>query len=609
MGRCGSQNMRLRPYQTKCVDAALEEVRQSVSPCLIDAAPAAGKSFMIAALSRELHEISGGKRVLCLAPSAELVKQNHAKYLLTGERASIFSASAGFKSTSRVVVFGTPGTVKNAISRFQKGYAAVIVDECHGITPTIKAIIEAMRLGNPNLRVIGLSGTPFRLGSGYIFRVWPDGKVNGDDTSRDPYFTKCVASVSAQDMLDEGFITPMQVGAINSSEGYDTSGINLLPNGQPNPEDVERAFVGHGRKTAAIVADVVAQAQGLKGGVMLFAATVRHAQEIMASLPPENARLVTGDTPKGDRARIIADYREQRFRYLVSVGTLTTGFDVEHTAIIAVLRYTESAALLQQIMGRAWRLHPEKAESLLLDYAGNVERHFPDGDIYRPVIKASGGGGGAGTLEATCPDCNHLNEFSIHKDYAEFETDANGYCLDAFGEQLMSEFGPIPGHYGRRCFGQLRTGARGEYVRCGYYWTSKPCPECEAPNDIAARYCRDCKAEIIDPNEKLAANFKAFKKDPYRVQTDKVLSMTTREGVSQRGNPTLRVDWVTPHRQFSTWFQTAATFSKAQSEYARFENATRHGQPETISYVKDRESSFYRVLAYNEPVDELEDAA
>jgi len=185
----------LRPYQQRCVDAALEEVRRSVEPCLIEAAPAAGKSFMIAAIAAELNRISG-KRVLCLAPSAELVKQNHQKYLLTGERASIFSASAGAKSTRHVVVFGTPKTVANAISRFTKDFCAVVVDECHGLTPTIRDIIDTMRRSNPNLRVIGLSGTPYRLGSGYVFRVWPDGRTNGDDTCRDPYFTRCVYRVS-----------------------------------------------------------------------------------------------------------------------------------------------------------------------------------------------------------------------------------------------------------------------------------------------------------------------------------------------------------------------------------------------------------------------------
>ena len=605
--------MQLRPYQSRCVKAAIAEVRQSIDPCLIDAAPASGKSFMIAALGAELHQMSKGKRVLCLAPSAELVKQNFAKFLLTGERASIFSASAGAKSTRHPIVFGTPGTVKNAISRFLTGYCAVIVDECHGMTPTIRAIIDAMREANPNLRVIGLSGTPYRLGSGYIFRLWPDGKVNGDDGARDPYFTKCVYRVGAQEMLEEGFITPMVIGAINSIEGaYDTSGVHLLPNGTPAPDDIERAFVGHGRKTAAIVADVIAQARAHRavgkgsGGVMIFAATVRHAEEIMASLPPKNARMVTGDTERGARGRIIQDYRDQKFRYLVSVGTLTTGFDVEHTTVIALLRYTESAALLQQIMGRAWRLHPEKDEGLLLDYAGNVDRHFPDGDIYSPVIKASGGGGGGGTLEATCPDCGHTNEFRIHKDYAEFQTDKHGYCLDVFGDVLQSEHGPVPGHYGRRCFGQLLQPG-GLYARCGYRWNGKECPHCGEVNDIAARYCYECKGEIVDPNEKLAAEFKAMKRDPTQPQTDEVTGMEVKHGVSQRGNPTLRVDWVTPHRQFSTWFQPQGTHRRAMAEMAKYEQATAGGRtPATISYVKDRDSGFYRVLAYDMPADELE---
>lgn len=566
---------------------------------------------MIAKLASELHAMSG-KRVLCLAPSAELVKQNHEKYLLTGERASIFSASAGMKSTRNVVVFGTPGTVKNAISRFCKqgsdGFCAVVVDECHGMTPTIISIIDAMREANPNLRVIGLSGTPFTMRGGYIFRVWPNDKTNGDDTSRDPYFTKCVYRVSAREMLDEGFITPMQIGEINS-ESYDTSGIELLPNGTLNPDTVERAFVGHGRKTAGIVADAMAQARDRPGGVMLFAATVRHAEEIMASLPPDNSALVTGDSCRWNgkdmpRKAIIEAYRARKFRYLTSVGTLTTGFDVSHTETIVLMRYTESASLLQQILGRAWRLHDGKATSLLLDYADNVARHFPDGDIYNPVIKAGKVGGGGELIEAVCPQCQHVNEFSLNGEYVDFQRDKHGYCLDVFGEQIMTEHGPLSAHYGRRCFGMVRVGRNGEHDRCGYRWTGKDCPHCGEVNDIAARYCIACKGEIVDPNDKLIADFKALKRDPTRAQTDAVLSMTVSDGISQKGNRTIRADWVTPYRQFSTWYQPEATHSQGMREYARFGAATMFGEvPTSITYRKDPETNFFRILDYNKPVD------
>lgn len=610
--------MKLRPYQQSACNAALEWMRTSIDPVLIDAAPAAGKSFMIAYIADALHKLSG-KRVLCLAPSAELVKQNAEKYGMTGERCSIFSASAGMKSTRNVVVFGTAGTVKNAISRFTKtgneGFCAVVVDEAHGMTPTIRTIIDAMREANPRLRVIGLSGTPFVLGKGYIFRQWPKDasgriKVNGDDTSRDPYFAACVYRVSAREMLDQGFITPMVIGQIGAVEGYDTSGIELLPNGQPNHSSVERAFEGHGRKTAAIVADVIDKARDRPGGVMYFAATVRHAEEVLASLPPETSALVTGDSctwlgKEATRKVVIDAYRAGKIRHLVSVGTLTTGFDVSHTETIALLRYTESATLLTQILGRAWRLHKGKADSLLLDYAENVERHFPDGDIYNPEIKAGKASGGGEGIEAHCPDCGHINEFSLNMDYADYERDKYGYCLDVFGLPLMSEFGRIAAHYGRRCWGQVQTGANGQYDRCGYRWTFKECPHCEAENDIAARYCKDCKSEIIDPNRVLALEFRAQKRDPTRLQTDEIISLTTKESISGKGNPTIRADFVTPYRQFSCWFMKEPKGLSQQRELASFLAATKDGTPKSVSYRKDAESGFFRILAYNQPIDEM----
>lgn len=598
-------SFQLRPYQESSHNALVEYLKSSVEPCIIDAAPAAGKSFLIAAIADFLYRVSGGKRVLCLAPSAELVKQNHEKFLLTGEPASIFSASAGFKSTKHKVVFATPLTAKNAISRFKQGYAGVIIDEAHGTTPTIKNIIAEMREDNPNLRVIGFSGTPFRLGDGYIFRIDHEGRTLGDDLTRDPYFLKCVYRVSAREMLDQGFITPMKIGEINA-ESYDTSGLTLNRMGQFNADDVDRAFVGHGRKTASIVADIVEKARPYRGGVMLFAATVRHAQEIMASLPPSLSALVTGETPKGERKDIIEAYREQRIRYLVNVGTLTTGFDVPHTQVIALLRRTESAALLQQILGRAWRLHPDKPYCVLLDYAENVEAHFPDGDIYNPVIKAGKVSGEGKPLKVICPDCSYENEFSRQPDYVDHPIDENGYCLDVFGNRIETDYGPLPAHYGRRCFGYVHSRVeRGKLERCGYRWTGKDCPNCGEKNDIAARYCYECRAEIVDPNEKLRSEFKAMKKNPFLPQCDEVISMAISHRISQAGNRVVRVDWVTPYRQFSTYLMPEGKSEKHQHDYKLFMDATNKGidKPKTISYRKT-DDKFFTVLAYNLPADE-----
>jgi DNA repair protein RadD len=410
--------MTLRPYQQQAVDAAMEWMRTSVDPFCIEAATGAGKSHIIAEIARLIHEKTG-KRVLALAPSAELVQQNRSKYLAAGYPASMFSASAGGKDLRHPVVFGSPLTVKNRISRFQQdgnaGYALVIVDECHGITPTVRDIISAMKEANQNLRVCGLSATPYRLGSGWIFRMHPDGKVNGDDVARDPYFTKCVYQIGARELIGQGYLTPPVIGAVGA-EGYDTS--NLIPNAQGkfDSQAVDRAYHGKGRKTAAIVADVVRQAQG-RQGVMFFAATVQHAHEVLASLPPELSAIVTGETPKKERGSILARFLARKIKYLVNVAVLTTGFDAPHVDLIAILRKTESVGLLQQIIGRGLRLSEGKTDCLVLDYTTNLADHCPDGDLFAPVIRAGKGAGEGGGMTCVCPTCSYENQFSAKVEY------------------------------------------------------------------------------------------------------------------------------------------------------------------------------------------------
>lgn len=602
----------LRPYQAEAVAAAEKHMATATEPFLIEAVTGAGKSLIIAELARRIHERSG-KRVLCLAPSAELVTQNRAKFLLTGNPASMYSASAGGKDMRHPVVFGSPLTVLNNVEAFKDGFALVVIDECQGVNPTLRAIIAAMKEGNPYLRVIGLTATPYRLGSGYIYRTGPDGKAHPDDRARDPYFTHCVYRVQARDLIAQGYLTPPRIGVVG--DHYDTGGMVLMPNGKFRQADVDAAYHGHGRLTAAIVADVVARSANRRG-VMLFAATVEHAQEVLASLPPGLSAIVTGETPARERASILKRFLAQELKYLVNVAVLTTGFDAPHVDVIAILRKTESVGLLQQIVGRGLRLYPGKTDALILDYTTNIEDHCPDGDIFDPKIRAVPGKEAGKPVDITCPDCGAINEFSLRPDMLDVPYDDNGYALDGRGVRIAApdEGGRkkdgMPVHFGRRCFGQLPQGD-GTFDRCSYRWAGRECVVCGADNDIAARRCHSCRAEIIDPNERLRAEFKAFKKDPSHPQCDKVVSLRTASGTSAKGNPVLRVEVHTEWRTFTAWLQPAATQPKRQAEWKAWQEATNGGTrvPETIGYRKDPQSGFYRIISYNQPIDEMKEGA
>jgi DNA repair protein RadD len=138
--------MALRDYQQEAFDATIKYIKECYDPCLLELATGAGKSHIVAAIA---EYISGKGKVLCLAPSKELTEQNHSKYLSTGNPASFFSASIS-KSLRHNVVFGTPKTVLNSIDRFGKEFVTIVIDEAHGITPTIKQIV-----------IIGARGTGF----------------------------------------------------------------------------------------------------------------------------------------------------------------------------------------------------------------------------------------------------------------------------------------------------------------------------------------------------------------------------------------------------------------------------------------------------------------
>ncbi len=609
--------MALRDYQQAAFDAAKDWIQSSKESCVIEAATGAGKSHIIAALAEWLNEKTG-KKVLCLAPSKELVQQNHEKFLQTGTPASIYCASIS-KSLRHDVVFASPKTVLNAMGAFCDQFVAVIVDECHGITPTIKNIIADLKDKQKNLRVIGLSATPYRMNDGFIYRYGEDDQPVPDDKTRDPYFHQLIYRITAHELIGRGFLTKPSVGVVGA-ECYETDGLQLNKMGNFDSKQVEQTFEGRGRLTSAIVADFVSLSAGRRG-VIVFAATVQHAKEIMESLPPENSRIIHGATKPKEREQIIKDYKAMQFKYLVNVSVLTTGFDAPHVDVVVVMRATESVSMMQQIFGRGLRLFDGKRDCLILDYAKNIERHCPSGDIFNPDIKAAYKSEGRLQVEAVCPVCHSLNIFSGRANPDNFEISADGYFVDLTGHTIIDdETGKaIPAHFGRRCFGQIVSGKNSN--RCDYRWSLKECPDCGHENDIAARYCESCKSELVDPNTKLVLEFKRMKSDPHILSTDKVLSWRCQEWQSKSGNATLRVDYTTEYATFAAWYSPngrsqrklwewsdlcQAVFGEQKATIQDFMDGVEGfaaEMPKTVTAKKNRDSGFYEIFGHNKPED------
>ncbi|TDX28152.1 DNA repair protein RadD [Modicisalibacter xianhensis] len=492
----------LRPYQRQAVSHVVEHFRASDTPAVVVLPTGSGKSLVIAELAR----LARG-RVLVLAHVRELVEQNHAKYRAYGLEADIFSAGLGRKEAARQVVFGSvQSVVRNLASFDDGGFTLLVIDECHRVSPdenaSYRQVIDHLQRANPRLKILGLTATPFRLGQGFIYHRHYLGMVRGE---ADCFFQDCVFEQPLRLMVKQGYLAPPQrVDAAVAR--YDFS--QLMPNvsGLFAEEELNRVVRGN-RATPTIVAEVVEKARERRG-VMLFAATIEHAEEIMGYLPEGQAALVTGKTPSRERERLIDEFKAQRLKYLVNVAVLTTGFDAPHVDLIAILRPTESVSLYQQIVGRGLRLAPGKEDCLILDYAGNPW------DLYAPEVGTPKPASDAEPVQVECPDCGHANLFWGKRD----------------GELVIE-------HYGRRCQG-LVDDASGRARQCDFRFRFKVCEQCGAENDIAARSCHGCGERLVDPDDKL--------RDALRLKDARVLrvsGMQLAATVNGRGLPRLKVTY------------------------------------------------------------------
>lgn len=137
-----------------------------------------------------------------------------------------------------------------------------------------------------------MTGTPYRTGEGWIAEIDVDGSII--EEASNPYYKKIVERVTPRELIDLGFATPPKV--VDVSEKYDTSKLKIGSGGGFNRSDIDEAFTGQGRKTAAIVEDIVNYSNLINArGVMIFGATIKHCQEIMDSLPNYNSGVINGE--------------------------------------------------------------------------------------------------------------------------------------------------------------------------------------------------------------------------------------------------------------------------------------------------------------------------
>ena len=562
-------NYTLRPYQHEAVQTAVDWMKKNTEPALLELSGGAGKSMICAEIARIMYQMTK-KRILVLVPNQDLLIQNGEKMQLTGEKFSFYSASVS-KSLRHHIILATEGTFKAIAKEKGHEFTCVIVDEAHRVTPTFKQIIDDMREGNPLLRVIGMTGTPFRASTGYIYELDLDNKMVQE--SVDPYYKKLLYRVTCEELIEQGYLTPVRIGVPSAS--YDTHDMKLTNGDDFTESELKKTFELKSI-TEQIVADFVEKTKNDNYGVVVFCATLKHAQEVYDLLPKGSAVFLHGKLTKEERKYAIQLYKSGQVKYLVNRDIASTGFDAPHTAWCVFMRAIGSNGLFQQMVWRMVRLFEGKEYSTLLDYGNNIENLF-DGsaEIFKPQIKAYGNKP-AVQIEVMCEYCGTSQEFSKRQGFEEY--DPFGYAIDLAGDRLE---GNIPAHYGRRCTGVTVLG-KNQFARCDYYWTCKTCPSCEHKNDIAARECESCGFVLINPEDKLSETATFI---PVGER-----SLTRVDKMTVKGDDVIYANFDTPHGDIKARFFP----NHSQTHVARhgwaFKKHTQNGTvaPKYIEYTKQK---------------------
>ena len=373
--------MQLRPYQLQAVEAC-EEHLVSHGATMFVLPTGGGKTVVAAEIIR--RALPRGRAML-IAHREELLEQARDKIaLVIGERPDLEMADsrAGTGMFAARVVCSSVQTQtagrngQRRMHRFRPAdFGLLVVDECHHVPAvSYREVIDHYR-SNSALRLLGMTATPDRA----------------DEKALGLVYETVAFNYELVDAINEGWLVPIKQKYLDVQ--IDLSGVKIVLG------DLQGAALREVLARADTIERIVSDAVHWAGDrrTLVFADSVENAERMVVDFNrwrAGSAYIVTGETPKDERHRVIADYRAGRFQYLVNVQVAGEGFDVPEIACVVMARPTCSRALYAQAAGRGTRplsatvdgldsdaarrsaiASSTKQDLLLLDLVGNSAKH------------------------------------------------------------------------------------------------------------------------------------------------------------------------------------------------------------------------------------------
>lgn len=403
--------MQLRDYQEESVNAIFNYFcNGGTGNPLVLLPTGSGKSVVIGEFIKRVMLTWPSQRFLQLTHIKELIGQNAKKMLELWPQAPVGIYSAGLKERDHYMplVFGGIGSVAGNVDLF--GWRdIVIVDEAHTISnkasSMYQTVIRDLMKINPALKVIGFTATGYRMGQGQL--IEPGGLFTdvAYDLTNIRGFNRLLAAGYLAPLIPKRTATELNTASVKISGG------------EYQQHDLQAA-IDVDEITHAAISEMLELSHDRHCG-LVFTAGIEHCNHVCSAIQSfgETATFVHSKMSNAERDEAIEGFKQGKFKWIVSNGVLTTGFDHPPVDVIGVLRPTLSASLWVQMLGRGTRpydgsnpLFPYfKENCLVLDFAGNTRRLGPINDPVKPRAKGQKAGDAPIRICEECGTYNHAS--------------------------------------------------------------------------------------------------------------------------------------------------------------------------------------------------------
>jgi superfamily II DNA or RNA helicase len=275
------------------------------------------------------------------------------------------------------------------------GLNLLIVDECH---QTREQTVQFIK-DNPDIRVIGLTATPFTKGLGKIY-------------------DNVVSVVTTKQLVDDQVLVPLRVFI---AKEIDMTGAKKIAGEWSQAEAGTRGM----KITGDVVQEWEKKTFEIFGGprkTIVFASGVDHGVHLARKFESSGYNFICISYKDDDdwKKQVIEDFSkpDTKITGLIATDILTKGFDVSDVMIgVSARPFSKSLSSHIQQMGRVMRGHEGKEFAVWLDHSGNYLRFREEWDeVYEQGVDELNEGKEKAKREPSekekhdskCPQCSAL---------------------------------------------------------------------------------------------------------------------------------------------------------------------------------------------------------